>query len=112
MASNLYPKMDRSNRAKQFMPFDALKGLREALIEMERVVVSKRELSEEQKNEMDNKLLCIQKQDIITVEFFHNREYRKVTGEVKRIDEINKILEIGNFKIPFADIANLQREKE
>ena len=25
------PKMDRSERAKQFMPFDAVKGLREAL---------------------------------------------------------------------------------
>ena len=25
------PKMDRNERAKQFMPFDAVKGLREAL---------------------------------------------------------------------------------
>lgn len=25
------PKMDRSERAKQFMPFDAVKGLQEAL---------------------------------------------------------------------------------
>lgn len=29
------PKMDRSERAKQFMPFDALKGFREALLEKE-----------------------------------------------------------------------------
>ena len=29
------PKMDLSNRAKQFMPFSALKGLEEALIKIE-----------------------------------------------------------------------------
>ena len=29
------PKMDRNERAKQFMPFDAVKGLREALKEKE-----------------------------------------------------------------------------
>ena len=30
------PKMDLSNRAKQFMPFSALKGLEEALADVER----------------------------------------------------------------------------
>lgn len=36
MANSIHPKMDRLNRAKQFMPFDALKGFREALEEKER----------------------------------------------------------------------------
>ncbi len=40
-----YPPMDRINRAKQFMPFDALKGFREALAEKERIIES----AEEQK---------------------------------------------------------------
>ncbi len=31
-----HPRMSRANRAKIFMPFDALKGLREALAERER----------------------------------------------------------------------------
>ena len=30
-----HPRMSRKNRAKIFMPFDALKGLREALAERE-----------------------------------------------------------------------------
>lgn len=38
MANKIHPKMDRSSRAKQFMPFDALKGFREALAEKERAV--------------------------------------------------------------------------
>lgn len=37
MANNR-PKMDRADRAKQFMPFDALKGFREALAEKEKLM--------------------------------------------------------------------------
>lgn len=110
MASNLYPKMDRSNRAKQFMPFDALKGLREALLEMERIIVSKRELSEEQKDEIDKKLRRIQKQDIVMAEYFQNGEYVQVTSVVSNIDKTNRILEIENVRIPFDDISDLQIE--
>ena len=43
--NNEHSGMDRANRAKQFMPFDALKGFREALAEKERVTVPKKELS-------------------------------------------------------------------
>lgn len=70
MASNsghIHPKMDRANRAKQFMPFDALKGFREALEEKERIVEPKRELSEEQKEEPDFKLRQICKNNITTL---------------------------------------------
>ena len=37
MASKIRPKMSIENRAKQFMPFAALKGLPEALEEKERL---------------------------------------------------------------------------
>ena len=41
---NKRPKMDRADRAKQFMPFDALKGFREALAEKERLRYNEQEL--------------------------------------------------------------------
>ncbi|WP_328587812.1 YolD-like family protein [Konateibacter massiliensis] len=100
-------KMDRENRAKQFMPFDALKGFREALAEKERILVPKRELSEEQKEELDRKLRKVQKLDIVTVEFFQNKEYVQITGMVSRIEEQSKVLEIANTKIAFDDISDL-----
>ena len=43
MANNR-PKMDRADRAKQFMPFDALKGFREALAEKEKLSYNNQEL--------------------------------------------------------------------
>ena len=108
---SIHPKMDRENRAKQFMPFDALKGFREALEEKERVVVSKRELSEEQKEELDFKLRQIHMLDMITAEYFHDGEYVQVTGVVSRIDETSKVLKIVNTKMKFEDIVDLQVEE-
>lgn len=100
--------MDRKSRAKQFMPFDALKGFREAVAEKERIMVPKRDLSEEMKEELDWKLRQIQKEDIITVEYFKDREYVQVTGVVTRIDEAGRTLEISNIRIAFADISDLK----
>ncbi len=108
MASNTHPKMDRENRAKQFMPFDALKGLREALAEKERIIVPKRDLSDEQKAELDYKLHQIHKMDIVTVTYFQNGEYVQVTGLVSKIDEYSRVLKIVNTRIVFDDIADLQ----
>ena len=101
-------KMDREIRAKQFMPFDALKGFREAMAEKERIIVPKRDLSDEQKEELGRKIRQIQKKDIITVEFFQNRQYMRVTGMVTRIDDASRILEIVNTRIAFTDISDLR----
>ena len=58
------------NRAKQFVPFAAVKGYEEALRAKEKIVVEKIELSEEKKAELDFKLHQIQRNDIITVVCF------------------------------------------
>lgn len=101
-------KMDREIRAKQFMPFDALKGFREAMAEKERIIVPKRDLSEEQKEELERKIRQIQRKDVITVEYFQNREYMRVTGMVTRIDDVSRTLEIVNTRIAFTDISDLK----
>lgn len=102
--------MDREIRAKQFMPFDALKGFREAMKEKERIIVPKRDLSEEQKEELERKIRQIQVKDIITVEYFQDREYMRVTGMVTRIDDVSRTLEIVNTRIAFTDISDLKSD--
>lgn len=100
--------MERTNRAKQFMPFDALKGFREALAEKERLIVPKRELSEEASEELNIKLYGIQKGDVITVDYFEDGEYMSIIGTALKIDKINRVIEIRNKKIPFDNISHLQ----
>lgn len=109
MASNV--KMGRAERAKQFMPFDALRGFRDALREKEKIIVSRVELSEYAKSILDRKLHQVQKNDIITVVYFEKGEYLKVTGMVSRLDTSSRIIKIVNTKIAFDDIYDIQGDK-
>ena len=56
MASKPKHKMPIEDRAKQFMPFAALKGLPEALAAKEKDTVPKIELSGEMAEELDQKM--------------------------------------------------------
>jgi len=99
------------NRAKQFVPFAAVKGYEEALRAKEKIVVEKIELSEEKKAELDFKLHQIGKRDIITVVYFCKGEYIKLEGMVSRLDVDARILKVVNTKISFEDIYDLTGEK-
>lgn len=98
------------NRAKQFVPFAAVKGFEEALRAKERIVVEKIELSEERKAELDYKLHQINKNDIISVVYFDKDEYVKVEGMVSRLDIDARIIRVVNTKISFDDIYELEGE--
>lgn len=104
-------KMSREDRAKQFMPFAALKGYPEALRKKEKRIVPRMELSEEYKEELDRKLRKVREKEIITVVYYCQGEYLKLTGMVARVDGTAKILKIVNTKIRFEDLFDIQEEK-
>lgn len=104
-------RMDRQERAKQFIPFDALKGFRELLKEKEKVVVPRAELSEEAGELLDRKLRAVKRNDVVTVIYFQKGEYLKVTGMVARLDMTARVLQVVNTKISFEDIYNIEGEK-
>ena len=97
-----------SDRAKQFMPFAALKGLPEALLAKEKIIVPKIELSPEMAEELDLKMHRLERGRIASIIYFHNDEYLKLSGMVARIDETSRILQIVNTKIPFDDILAME----
>ncbi len=100
-------KMSREDRAKQFMPFAALKGYPDALRKKEKIVVPKVEFSEEYQEELDRKLRQVKKNDIVTVVYYCKDEYLKLTGMVSRIDDTARILKIVNTKISFEDLYDI-----
>lgn len=105
---NTRPKMTREERAKQFMPFAALKGYEEALRRKEKIVVPRMELSEEYRELLDQKLRQVKKNDMITVVYFCRNEYLELTGMVSRLDKTARILQIVNTKIYFEDIFDIK----
>lgn len=110
MAGRPKNKMSVEQRAKQFMPFAALRGLPEALAMKEKITVPKVELSEEMAAELDRKMHRLEKGKIATVIYFSKDEYLKKTGMVARIDTDARILQVVNVKIPFDDILDVETE--
>ena len=108
MANKPRMKMPVADRAKQFMPFAALKGLPEALREKERIVLARRELTEEMVDELNAKLQRIERGKLITVEYFSGGEYLQLTGMVARLDETQRILQVVDTRIPIGDIADIR----
>ena len=99
------------DRAKIFLPFDALKGFKEALREKEKILVDKKILSIEEKEKISKKLIQIKKGMIIKVIYFENNEYIELEGMVSLIDFVYKKLKIVKKEIEFTDILDIQSDE-
>ena len=97
-------------RAKIFLPFDALKGFSEALREKEKILVDKKILSQEEKEKIANKLIQVKKGMIIKIIYFENNEYIELEGIVSNIDFVYKNLKIVKKQIEFDCILDIKGE--
>lgn len=102
--------MQNKDRAKIFMPFDALNGFREALREVERVYEEKKELSSDIFEELNEKINSLNINDIATIEHYYDEIYIKTTGIVKKIDKFKKLIYIDNSVISFDDIIQINKK--
>ena len=102
-------KMPRSSRAKQFAPFDALKGLSESLRikEYEHDKILKGDLSEEKVLELSNILLNLNKNNIYNVTYFCDGYNKNEMGNIKLDTENNGII-IANTKIKLDDVWDIK----
>lgn len=102
--------MPASRRAKQFAPFDALKGLKEAIAEKERIPTPRRILAEDALTELNQKLSQLRKGNFVTVVYYciYTQEYHQITGAVVSVDRYWSLLQIGNISIDFSEIAEIE----
>lgn len=100
--------MNKVARAKQFLPFDALKGLQEALREKEIEYEEKRELAEDTLNELNNKFNQIDNGSLVKITFYKNGKYSEIKGRVTNIDYVKKKIQINKeYNINICDIVNI-----
>ena len=102
--------MPVSQRAKQFMPFSAVKGLDEALARQERNANRKeRNTLGEEQIETINKALCrLKKGTEVFATYFSDGEYQTINGIVERVDEIRQVFRVRGNMIPFEDIQEIE----
>ena len=97
------------DRARQFLPFDALKGFRESLEKTEFLFENKKILSSDSEEELNNKFLSLSIGNYVFVKYYYQFEYVESYGIVKKIDTIYKNLYLSNSKISFDDIIDIKK---
>lgn len=94
-------QMSLNDRAAQFAPFAALTGYEESLKEVSRTTTLKKELTQDDKDIISAKLNFITTnkltEDIIITYFIKDLKkqggkYVTISKQIKRIDEVNKII--------------------
>ncbi len=100
-------KNDRAERAKQFMPFAALKGFEELVKEQERSPEKKRELCEEDIQIISGKLAEIEKNDLIEITYYKTDGYTVKRGAVSEINFLRHYVTVVKEKIFFEDVTKV-----
>ena len=115
--SGTHRSMSMEKRAAQFIPFSALAGFDEKLEESRKETEVRKELSETEREELDEKLLYIEnhKGVTFTVTYFVEDElkeggaYIKKTGTLRRVDPVSGILEMSDrTKISLHEIDGIE----
>ena len=113
-----HPKMSIENRAKLFTPFSALRGFDIEILttEQDRLLVPQVVLASDREEEIYRVLNGLHQGDWATVTYFvpvkHIAqqllgEYTVVSGEVKRVDDVEQLLVLEGYPIPFGNIHAL-----
>ena len=111
-----YPKMSMLDRAAQFAPFAALTGHKEAILEQQRTTQTKRILSNEEKLEINEKIIeLINLKSKCRITYFEKDktksggQYLKSVLSFKWLDELNKTLFFKeNIQIQIEDIVDIE----
>lgn len=101
--------MTQRERAKQFMPFDAMKGLKEALRNREEKHLreEKRELSEEAAARLSAQINRVTKGTVVKVLYYKAYHEMTLQGKATDIDVVYRYLVIGDERIYFDDLYKL-----
>ena len=112
-----HKRMSNYDRAKQFMPFSALAGYKEAICESNRNTYDRVVLDEDSKQILDDKLNTIierihLKPNVSITYFVPDRvksggSYNSINGCVKKVDLYKGIVFIDNYKISISDIVDI-----
>ena len=97
-------RMSRLQRAKQFMPFAALKGFETLLAAVARPKESRVELSEDQIEELNKALQTVRCGDWVRVIYYDKHKYTELIGPVDVINKRLQILTVQGVEIFFRDI--------
>ena len=114
-----HPPMSRANRAAQFAPFAALSGYDDAVEEAGRPTQQRRDLSEEEREELNHRLSLLQQRSVerpqVTLVFFRDDPrkeggaYLTVTGRFRQMDPVKGDVVLEDWRrVPAEDLYDVR----
>ena len=99
----------KADRAKQFLPFDALKGLQAALREKEQEAENedRKELSEEMYGELEIEFNKLEIGNVAKIIHYKNKRYITTIGYITGIDYNKNKVQIDGENINSTDILEI-----
>ena len=103
-----------ADRAKQFMPFAAVKGLEEALERKRREMLwqERKSLSEEMQEALNAVICALKKGDFLSLTAYRGGEYLRFSGKLEKIDRMENCLFVSGERIAFEDLLEITKETE
>jgi len=95
------------DRAKQFMPFAALRGYYDLIKQCERIKEPRKELSHSEADILSDKLNKIKKGMVVNLKYYNADFYDTISGYVSEIDKDFRTITIIKTKIKFDDIVDV-----
>jgi len=99
--------ISRQDRARQFLPFDALTGFQELLRQKEVEIEERKNLTEESYNELEEKLNSVDIGNEIGICYYSNYKYINISGILKKIDYSKKKILLDDIFINIKDIVDI-----
>ena len=116
--STVHPQMSMHQRAAQFSPFAALVGFEDVVDEKVRQTAPERELSEDEKAELDRRIGIVaahlSEHPVVTIEYFvpdktkAGGEYVFKSGEVEKIVPTERVVIVGGETIRMDRIVGIE----
>lgn len=113
-----HKRMSNYERCAQFMPFSALVGYKEAVIETARITDKKIILDEETKEILDKKINLVKSKlslnPTVSITYFvpdkckSGGSYESIKGNIKKIDLYREIIVINDNRINICDIIDIE----
>ncbi|MBR2480050.1 MAG: hypothetical protein IKB56_01955 [Clostridia bacterium] len=103
--------VNREDRAKQFMPFDALKGLQEELRKREerRLRQNKRDLSDDQIESLTKVLNSLKRGMAVQITYYNfvTERYVTIKDVFRKLYKESRFINTENYKIFFDDLLEI-----
>lgn len=94
----------KNNRARQFLPFNGLRGFTEQLKKQEELFEGELPLTDDEAESLNHMVPRLTRDCLIRIRYYHLNQYKTLQGYLQGIDTVHQILHLCGQSISFSHI--------